>query len=192
MARRPRTDNSPPLSPDKKPWEPQPGEPAVWYTRFTEYLKLGPTRTMQRVRDNLCEETGTESYKCGGHWSRAAQQWRWQERARSWDAEQAELYAGDMRQKLVALQLRRFEIYADVLEMCMDNMRAANFEDMNQEEARNAFPQMARLMLKLLREERLECEALDRPDKVGAAITADDLIAAQRALEDKLKRQHSG
>jgi hypothetical protein len=109
-----------------------------------------------------------------------------------WDSQQNELLAGDLRQKLVAPQLRRFEIYADVLEMCMDNMRAANLEDMNQDEAREAFPQMAKLMLKLLREERLECESLDRPEKVGAAITADDLIAAQRALENKLKRGNSG
>jgi hypothetical protein len=188
MARPPRTDTAVPLSPDCAPWEPQPSEPAIWYTRFAEYLRLGPTRTMQRVRDNLCEETGKTSYKCGGHWSVAAQKWRWQERARAWDVDQCRLYAAERRTLEIALHLRHLEIYNEGIELCLDTLRAANLGDMTQAEARAMFGQMSRFFIKLLHEERIECETfryLDDED-TSIHITADDLIAAQRALQHRM------
>jgi hypothetical protein len=140
---------------------------------------------MQRVRDNLCQEAGKQSYKCGGHWSVAAQKWRWQERARSWDIDQCERYANERRTMAVALHLRRLKIYNEGIEMCIDTLRAANLGEMTQDEARSVFPQMSRFFIKLLREERIECDAFrdidDRPD--STPITADDLIAAQRELQ---------
>ena len=188
MARPPRTDTGVQLSPDRKPWEPQLNEPAIWYTRFAEYLSLGPTRTMQRVRDNLCRDTGKPSYKCGGHWSVAAQKWRWQERARAWDIDQVRLYTSERRTMEIALHLRRLEIYNEGIETCLDTLHAANLSDMTQAEARAMFGQMSRFFIKLLREERIECEAYSHLDEEDTSvhITADDLIAAQRALQRRL------
>jgi hypothetical protein len=188
MARPPRTDTAVSLCPDRAPWEPQPNEPAIWYTRFAEYLRLGPTRTMQRVRDNLCQETGKTSYKCGGHWSVAAQKWRWQERARAWDIDQCQRYADERRTMEVALHMRRLEIYNEGIEMCLDTLRAANLAAMTQEQARAMFGQMSRFLIKLLREERIECESYRYLDDEAAAVhlTADDLIAAQRALQQRM------
>ena len=134
-------------------------------------------------RDNLCKEQGRSSYKCGGHWSKAACKWRWQERARAWDIDQVRLYTSERRTMEIALHLRRLEIYNEGIEMCLDTLRAANLSDMTQAEARAVFGQMSRFFIKLLREERIECEAychLDEED-TSVHITADDLIAAQRA-----------
>jgi hypothetical protein len=188
MSRPPRTDIGVPLAPDRAPWEPQPGESSIWYTRFAEYLRLGPTRTMQRVRNNLCAEAGKTSYKCGGHWSRAAQKWRWRERARAWDADQCQRYASERRTMEIALHMRRLEIYNEGIEMCLDTLRAANLAAMTQEQARAMFGQMSRFLIKLLREERIECETYRYLDDEDAAvhITADDLIAAQRALQHRM------
>jgi hypothetical protein len=185
MSRPPRTDIGLPLAPDRAPWEPQPGESSIWYTRFAEYLRLGPTRTMQRVRNNLCAQTGKTDYKCGGHWSRAAQTWRWRERARAWDADQCQRYASERRTIEIALHLRRLEIYNEGMEMCLDVLRAANLADMTQDQARAMFGQMSRFLIKLLREERIECETYRYLDDEAVTVdfTADDLIAAQRALQ---------
>jgi hypothetical protein len=162
----------------------------VWYTRFAEYLRLGPTRTMQRVRDRLCEEQGKVSYKCGGHWSRVAQEWRWQERARAWDIEQAQQYVAQERTTAIALHVRRLELYEDALEMCMEALRAAHLEEMTQEEARKVWPQMGRWLVKLLREERIECESFAKYDETPTlTITADDLAQAQRVLEARLAEE---
>jgi hypothetical protein len=188
MSRPPRTDIGLPLASDRAPWEPQPNESSIWYTRFAEYLRLGPTRTMQRVRDNLCSEMGKDSYRCGGHWSRAAQKWRWRERARAWDMDQCQRYASERRTMEIALHMRRLEIYNEGIEMCLDTLRAANLAAMTQEQARAMFGQMSRFLIKLLREERIECETYRYLDdeKADVTITADDLIAAQRALQHRM------
>ena len=143
---------------------------------------------MQRVRNNLCAETGKTNYKCGGHWSRAAQTWRWRERARAWDADQCQRYASERRTMEIALHMRRLEIYNEGIEMCLDTLRAANLAAMTQEQARAMFGQMSRFFIKLLREERIECETYRYLDDEEAAvhITADDLIAAQRALQHRM------
>ena len=74
---------------------------------------------MQRVRNNLCAEAGKTSYKCGGHWSRAAQTWRWRERARAWDLDTlrtANLAAITQEQARAMFgQMSRFLITADDL-----------------------------------------------------------------------------
>jgi hypothetical protein len=159
-----------------------------------QYLQLGPTRTMQRVRDDLCEERGKQSYRCGGHWSKAAQKWRWQERTRAWDIDQAQQYAAMERTTAVALHVRRLEILEEGLDMCMDLLRAARLDELTPKEARAMFPQTSRFLVKLLREERIECESWrDWDDKRTneVIITADDLRAAQRELQRRLTEERA-
>lgn len=70
------------ISPDKKPWHQQEGEPDKWYALFTEFLQLGPLRMQKTVFEkHKTEMRGPTGLRD------AAQKWKWTERANSYDKE---------------------------------------------------------------------------------------------------------
>lgn len=70
-----------------EPWEQQPGESDLWFSRFEEYRKLGPRRTVDAI---YRRETGREKVRASGDWRDESQFRKWQERARAWDAAERE------------------------------------------------------------------------------------------------------
>jgi hypothetical protein len=79
-------------------WEQQPGEPALWFARFTEfYLSAGPDRSLAaayrtyRARQAIGTKPARDFSRAQppGEWTRHCTAWRWVERAQAWDARQA-------------------------------------------------------------------------------------------------------
>lgn len=65
---------------DAKPWEQQPGENDLWYSRFLRFVALGPGRSVSLVA------TGKRnSYPVPAHWPIQAKQKLWRERAKAFD-----------------------------------------------------------------------------------------------------------
>jgi len=81
------------------PWEPMEGETAKAFVAFGYYRRLAPgQRSLQQAWEDYWSRPGNalQRSKKGvgrpyGHWTRWMSKWRWQERARAWDAEQAEI-----------------------------------------------------------------------------------------------------
>lgn len=75
---------------ERQIWERLPDEPLLWFQRFERFRLMTPTRSISRV---FCEERDKKKQEktrtnAGPEWYRAAEQWRWNERAAAWDAVQ--------------------------------------------------------------------------------------------------------
>lgn len=71
-----------------KPWERQEGEPARWFLRFRNYLKLGPRRSVNAVFERERQEKAgwKATNKAGTRWYDTALRWQWEARAEAYDA----------------------------------------------------------------------------------------------------------
>ena len=64
----------------RHPWEQQPGENDLWYSRFLRFVALGPGRSVSLVA------TGRRNaYPVPAHWPIQAKQRLWRERAAAFD-----------------------------------------------------------------------------------------------------------
>lgn len=72
-------------------WDRQtdPEEPAIWFARFEEFRRQGPSRSMLSVYNAEREKDGKGSTTgLPQSWSESAKKWNWRARAEAWDAEQ--------------------------------------------------------------------------------------------------------
>jgi hypothetical protein len=76
----------PDITPQSEPWERQPGEPNLWFSRFERFRLTGPSRSLLgTVNAELVQKGRAKQAKVPGAWNKAATQWRWRERAEAWD-----------------------------------------------------------------------------------------------------------
>src|SRR5258708_2251886 len=81
-----------------KPWERMEGEPARWFLRFRNSLKMGPRRTVNAVFERERQEkAGKPTNKAGSRWYNAALHWQWEARAEAYDGHVDEQKAAAMR-----------------------------------------------------------------------------------------------
>jgi hypothetical protein len=117
-----------------------------------------------------------------------SRRWHWRQRANAWDAHQRDLLAVSERNTRLALRGRRVERMEDYLDAVCEVRDTANITAADEPQARAWLPQMRVFLRDLLVAERQEFEhgdyERDDPNN-GVTITADDLRAAQRALESQ-------
>lgn len=71
---------------EQRPWDRQPGEPNLWYSRFERLRLMGPTRTLLGcVNAERAERGGKRAKRVPGAWYRATERWHWTERVEAWD-----------------------------------------------------------------------------------------------------------
>lgn len=78
------------LDPSLEPWQQQPGESGTWFGRFCRYKLMGSSRSLLGLYKLELQEKARESKKkqptaAPGSWYQTAKQFRWEERAQSWD-----------------------------------------------------------------------------------------------------------
>ena len=172
--------------PERKPWDQMEGEPDLWFGRFQVYLGLGVTRTLTAAAAAAGRQTRGEPLVRGGDWTYHQRRWHWRARAHAWDVHQRELLALSERNTRLALHSRRVERMEDYLDAVCEVLDTANMTAADEQLAREWLPQMRVFLRDLLVAERQEFERGDYerndPDS-SLVITADDLRAAQRALE---------
>jgi hypothetical protein len=171
-----------------KPWDPQPEEPAIWYSRFLKYLELGPNRSYQKCCNLVRGELGMQPYTVGGDWSIIARRWRWQDRAKAWDAEQHAIRTADERELRLEARRKRLEIEEEFIGIVRDAFATADIASVDQEQAREWLPQLRKFLCEMLVIQRQEFEGRYAGEAALQAptITADDLRQAQRELERQL------
>jgi hypothetical protein len=106
---------------ERKPWDRQPGEKAMWFHRFdTYYRPLGPERSLLAAYNAWRVQKGKEK-RSGGvsrAWMRNARKWDWQERAEAWDeAERQRRHAEEKEERRKERQdrIRLLKAYQDKL-----------------------------------------------------------------------------
>ena len=171
---------------ERKPWDQMEGEPDRWYGRFKVYLELGPARSLPAAPAEAGRQTRGEPLAWNSEWSQTARRWHWRARANAWDVHQRELLALSERNTRLALHSRRVERMEDYLDAVCEVLDTANMTAADEKLAREWLPQMRHFLRDLLVAERQEFERGDYerndPDN-SLVITADDLRAAQRAIE---------
>jgi len=180
------SSSQPPEHAQRQPWEQLPGEPALWYGRFCLYRDLGPSRSLTAATRVECAAKHKHAWAPSESWTRAARTWHWRERALAWDAYQREALTLCEYNIRLAARDRRVAITEENIDLAREGIDIANLPGMTQEEARAALPFLRRFLVDMLKAQRKEFEtpivddrAHDRP------ITADDLRAAMRALEEQ-------
>ena len=179
-----------PAAGERKPWDQMEGEPDRWYSRFQVYLELGITRTLTAAAAAAGRQARGEPSRPGNDWSRMRAAGTGARRAHAWDVHQRELLALSERNTRLALHSRRVERMEDYLDAVCEVLDAANMTAADEQLAREWLPQMRVFLRDLLVAERQEFERGDYeqgdPDS-SLVITADDLRAAQRALESRAR-----
>lgn len=174
-------------------WEREKGEPNLWYGRFEIFRLLGVGRSIDGAYRAEGGAKGRKGARATGHWRRAAQRWRWVERAEAWDgAERETLRAEEAAVRELARQARlkragRMQQAGDV------GLQRADLDQLTASEARALLGTLRMMLVDGMKQERLEygesTEIVEerRPTKV----TADDLEQATEALiEWRAMRKH--
>jgi hypothetical protein len=107
---------------ERKPWDRQPGEKAMWYNRFDAYYRpLGPERSLLAAYNAWrCTEKSREvpAETASKTWRKRAKEWNWQERAEAWDeAERQRRHAEEEEERRKDRQerIRLLKAYQDKL-----------------------------------------------------------------------------
>ncbi len=65
------------------------GEPDMWFGRFTQFVLLGPDRSVLQTYNRQRHTEGKSAAKRSpSSWDEAAKRWKWRERAAAWDEAQ--------------------------------------------------------------------------------------------------------
>ncbi|MFN8469186.1 MAG: hypothetical protein U0X20_26760 [Caldilineaceae bacterium] len=173
----------------EKPWDQQPGEPKLWFKRFSLYLLMGPTRTVAAA---YCDEFArrhpgkTCLPRSATNWRVISSRWHWPARAEAWDKEQLTLAGVAIRNKLVALQAQRLDMTAELINQARTVLQNAHLEDADETQSRALIGEMRMLVRDMAALQQRESTLLpeDAEKELAAlTITADDLRAAQREFE---------
>ncbi len=173
----------------EKAWDQRAGESNLWHKRFSLYLLMGPTRSLQAAyREEYARKHGgaTTKKETASNWKTMASRWQWSQRAKAWDQEQLAMAGVALRNKMLALQEQRLDVTAELINRARTVLNNAHLEEADQAEARAMIAEMRMTVRDMAavqqREYTLLPEDEDNPLH-SAPITADDLRAAQREME---------
>ncbi len=170
---------------DDARWEQGPKEPDRWYARFAAYRDQGPDRTIAQAYRICARQEGLHGKKPDSEWYRQAKQWRWRECANAWDRYIAADRQPDPPVPTPAANETRANMIDSLLGKVFRSLEAADLDGMDTAEARDKLPAIRMLFKDLIAAHREELGGgPDADDDRGAKpFTADELIAAQRELE---------
>jgi hypothetical protein len=179
----------------QSPWERLPGEPARWYTRFERYRLAGPSRSLLATCHAEKAATAARRPRCvPGAWAKAAQRWRWKERAEAWDAQEHQRARQAQADKIRAMNERHAHEARGLQAKALERLRALRPEELKAAD-------VARFLIEATKLERLalgEPDTVQRQELTGKGggplqFSLEDAVAAARELEeaegDSLQRE---
>jgi hypothetical protein len=176
-------------------WERMSGESNLWYARFEAYRELGSGRSIRKLFLRYKQERGLHAKAVPGRWYAVARRWQWRERAEAWDQAEREMLREQERERRVQSHQRRMDMIDVLLVAVFRALKRADLDALDCGEAREWLPTMRMMFKDLLNAQRAEMElSPDQDEDVSDAITftADELLVAQRELEEWLKHEAAG
>jgi hypothetical protein len=172
------------------PWDRQPGEPGVWYTRFHEYLIQGPTRTMESVwkgylEDREARRAGTRAEAVNGtgtrkdrpkvptQWYRAKDKYNWAGRCLAWDREEQARLRKEHLVNVRAMNKRHEGTVRVLISKLVERLKSISFEQITSD-------QVVSYTDRLLKLERLI---------MGAPIVAEEVRTREEQAADTEMRE---
>ena len=173
-------------------WERKPGEPNLWYARFDAFRQLGPGRSVSKAYHRCKQEQGLRSATANSLWYQTSRDWDWRERAEAWDRAQREKLRVEEEERRVQARQQRADMIDVLLGAVFHAMRRADLECLDSEEARKWLPTLRMMFKDLINAQRVELgvPAAAAADEAQGVVpfTADELLAAQRELEEWIAR----
>ncbi len=176
-----------------KPWEQWDAEPPHWYGRFVIFRDMGPGRSLTGAVRIYYEKRHKPAHPVNVTWCENARVWKWRERALAWDEYQRDVMTLVEANRKAAARERRTAVIGENIDTAREMIRAADLENLSKEEARALFPEARRYLKDMIEADRKEydknlydVDAEGGGDAPPLQITADDLRAAQRALEARM------
>ena len=168
-------------------WERMAAEPGIWYARFEIYRLLGPARTLARAYRTAARLEGLYGKRPSRGWTAPARDWKWAERAGAWDQAQREWLRAIEEDRRFDAREQRLQMINRLLQMVFKVLLAADIEKLDTDGARSALPTLRVLFKDLIAAQRAELSPPAIGKEAGVAevrFTADDLLAAQKELEE--------
>ena len=162
------------------PWDRLPNEPTLWYGRFEIYRLLGSRRNIHRAY-RICKFAEQLNGRGpNNYWYTVAERWRWRERAEAWDAQRLAQFREAAEDRILEAQSIRIDMIQDVLQRSYDEL-----DSKLSDAERPPLKDICRLFIDMLNEQRKELPVGASPPRdEEIAFTADDMLRAQRKLED--------
>lgn len=106
---------------DLLPWDQQPGESSLWFSRFETYLKMGVVRSFMGAHEKWLREQGKynaaeKAKQVPGQWQVKAKEFAWKNRAEAWDQEERRQQRAWEDQKLQELKKEELRLAFLLLE----------------------------------------------------------------------------
>ena len=164
-------------------WDQLPDEPNRWYARFERFRLRGPKRTLEAVFRSECGDQQVLAQKRPGQaWYRAAARWEWQRRAEAWDKAERARLRGLEAQRRFDERERRLSLIDKLLAAAEGAFDKAMVDHASTEEARVLLPTVRLFLRDLITAQRAELGPAQVDAEDGVAFTADDLVAAAKAM----------
>lgn len=176
-----------------EPWLRQKGEPALWFSRFNLYIDLGPKRSLRAAI--AADPASQKATKAGpekklsdvsvpGAWRRAAQLWRWKERAEAFELHRQDIYAQFIRKSANECQYASKAYRIMELNMLAKNLRAQIREGMTLKELIKISAQLQSVM----RDMAAETKDFDN----DGTLDARDSSAFKKMYAHDIEEQYKG
>ena len=162
------------------PWDRLPDEPSLWYDRFETYRLLGVRRSVSRAYRICRLSQELKRPHVHSRWYGVAERWNWASRAEAWDEVCRTEFRERQTQRIQDAQNARIDMIQSVLERSFDRIlpELDDVEKLDLNTLRHLFRDM-------LNEERKELPVDATPVRDDEfAFTADDMLRAQRRLDD--------
>jgi PBSX family phage terminase large subunit len=106
------------------PWDQLPGEPDLWYTRFTQYRLLGTSRSIRKAEISTREQAGKTNHaqSATNGWYTNYKKWEWYQRAIQWDRWLLENAESEINETWTHLIMGREEILGRLSEHARVNI----------------------------------------------------------------------
>jgi hypothetical protein len=148
-------------------WECTDDEPVLWWESFLYYCALGPRRSVAQARTVVMAQqqrerevdmpaggVAAEPLYSLGHWQRMARRYRWQARARAWDAWLAQRARTPSEHILLLEQRRSDLVVRQMLSRALRIFDAADLDTLSIEQARKLLPLAQGMMRSALQAQR--------------------------------------
>jgi hypothetical protein len=191
--------NDPQTPPESsEPWEQQPGEPSRWYARFERFRLAGPSRSLLGAVKAERQQAGKRSTRSVPQaWAKAAQQWRWPERAGAWDARERYQTRAAHAQQVEEMNRRQIQEARGLQSAAIGRLKTLDLNELSPADLVRFLIQAAKLERTALGEpETIEEQRHTGPGGGAVIFRLEDAIRADQELEewnhDRLQPPGSG
>jgi hypothetical protein len=181
-------------------WAQRPGEPSLWYDRFLGYCMLGVERSVERTyRIHAALAGKTPRAQPPREWQRAAQRWRWIERAAAWDGAEQPAAEEPERVRQLRARTRRRSLIDRLIAQTAAALEAAHLDEVETDQLRRMVPTLRQLLRDLLSAERAEYaresrspQPLPGEENSGAPLSDAEIERVRAGLETFHRHRRAG